>query len=190
MNTFNPEDRPAPFKIQSLDSSPLRTYFNKTDTVVMRGQPLNQPQGSGARFDMTIKGGGNGAHSHNDLGSYAIALDGAVTFGDPGGPAYYNASTGLFRYQSPLLGSYGHPVPLINGKFQEEALAVLREGHLPAELSTSDIMDQFKVELTRAYNVGDKLSKVTRVAKLSREGAGAVILTDTVEYKNIGSTVQ
>ncbi|KAJ3115041.1 hypothetical protein HDU96_001268 [Phlyctochytrium bullatum] len=93
MNTFGLGDRTAPFKLRSLDPSPLRTHFDQADTVVMRGQPLSQPLNSRARLDMTIKGGGNGAHSYNDLGSYAIALDGVVVLGDPGGPSYYNATT-------------------------------------------------------------------------------------------------
>ncbi|KAJ3110158.1 hypothetical protein HDU96_006863 [Phlyctochytrium bullatum] len=178
INTCGLEARKAPFQVQSLDPSP-NTYFKAADTVIMRGQPLNQPSDWSARLDLTIKGGGNGAHSHNDLGSYAIALDGVIVMGDvdPGGPPFYNASTcNHQRYQSPLIGSYGHPVPFVSGKVLQEAVGVLSRGRLPTIFAASDRVDQFTVDLTRAYK------GVFRVAKLSRDGAGAVIITD----RNLG----
>ncbi|KAJ3103501.1 hypothetical protein HDU96_009234 [Phlyctochytrium bullatum] len=186
INTYGLQSRKVPFKLRSVDPSPLRTHFTRADTVVMRGHPANVVS-TQARMDLTIKGGGNGAngHGHNDLGSYAVALDGVVVLGDPGGPGYYNATTfGPYRYQSPLLGSYGHPVPLIGGKVQEEAYKVLQSagGKLPSKLTASNQEDRFIVDLTRAYKGVSRLRRVRRMAMLSRLGAGAVVIKDTVEY--------
>ncbi|KAJ3091041.1 hypothetical protein HDU96_003161, partial [Phlyctochytrium bullatum] len=189
INTHGLEARPVPFQVQSLDPSPLRTVFKKADTVVMRGRPATE-ESNRNRLDLRIKGGGNGPHSHNDLGSYAIALDGVVVVGDPGGPPYYDANSfNDMRYKSPLLSSYGHPVPLVGGKVQEEAVGVLKAGGpLPTGFSASDKEDRFIVDLQRAYKGVDKLRRVRRVAKLIRDGKGKVVIQDRVLYSSVAGT--
>lgn len=64
-------------------------------------------------------GGDNGTpHNHNDVGSFGVALDGVPVLADLGGESYAARTFSDARYESPLLNSYGHPVPRPDGTLQ------------------------------------------------------------------------
>jgi hypothetical protein len=148
----------------------LRAWYPESGILVARP--------SGNQFAVTIKAGGNGNHSHNDVGAFTIALGTKQIVGDPGGPGYYTASTfGSHRYDSKLLNSYGHPVPQIDGSLQLEATTV----H-PTVLSSSFTpeRDTVAMDLTPAYKTAH-LQKLTRTLTYSRAGAGSVEIADRFE---------
>jgi hypothetical protein len=100
----------------SVDES-LRSYFDKAGVLVCRpGNP------SAGHLSAAIKAGGNGSHSHNDIGSFVISFDGQQPVGDPGGPhAYDNETFGPKRFEKNILNSFGHPVPVVDPRFSKPA---------------------------------------------------------------------
>ncbi|MBC7890675.1 MAG: hypothetical protein H7Y12_00555, partial [Sphingobacteriaceae bacterium] len=102
----------APASASAL-SPGLRSYFPTAGVLIARPAP-----GSGFNLGVAMQGGTNHEpHNHNDVGAYTVVVGDEMLTGDPGGPFVYNAKTfGPARYESKLLSSYGHPVPLISGK--------------------------------------------------------------------------
>lgn len=142
---------------------------------------------AGSDFAITIKAGGNGNHSHNDVGSYSIAIKDTQVVGDPGGPGFYNADTfNSKRYTYRLLNSFGHPVPEIDGKLQLEATSV----H-PTVASTTftEGEDTIVMDITPAYN-DPNLKKVIRTMKYSRANGGSVELTDDFDVAGPADVVE
>ena len=99
---------------------PIRDYFPVAQVLICRPSAEGQRMGERGLY-VAFKGGSNGFnHNHNDLGSYEALLDGESLFGDPGSMIYTADMFGPKRYTYPLVGSYGHPVPLI-GDLQQQA---------------------------------------------------------------------
>lgn len=159
--TVNPED-------------PLRSYFDKAGVLACRPAPESSFQ-----LGIGIKAGGNGSHSHNDIGAYAIAIGDDEPTGDPGGPFAYDGKTfGSHRYDYKILNSYGHPVPVVAGQLQIEA------GHAKPVVVSSAFTkdrDEIKIDMTSAYNV-PVLKQLTRTMAYSRAGVGEVEITDEVAF--------
>ncbi|KAJ3411280.1 hypothetical protein HDV05_002426 [Chytridiales sp. JEL 0842] len=138
------------------------------------------------RLDLTFKIGGNGGHSHNDIGTYAINIDTDFLVGEPGGPRFYEARTfGPDRYKSPLINSYGHPLPTLNGLQQLEAVGVLRSNPVGAfrmKTSFSERLDTATVDFLKAYNTTllPAVRSLVRTVELSRTGEGEARVTDTL----------
>ena len=124
---------------------------------------------------ITIKAGGNGNHSHNDVGSYSIGLNGKQIVGDPGGPTFYDADTfSNKRYTYRLLNSYGHPVPEIDGKLQLEATTV----H-PTVVSTdfTGPKDSIVMDITPAYD-DPNLKKLLRTMNYTHDDGSVELIDD------------
>ncbi|KDO35462.1 hypothetical protein SPRG_00309 [Saprolegnia parasitica CBS 223.65] len=159
----------------AITPDPLRHIFPAAHVAVLRGV-------SATDFDVTFKVGGNGGHSHNDMGSFAIVLNGANVLGDVGGPKYYDAKTfGPDRYKSPLMNAYGHPVPVVMGQLQLEA--VRAQAMHPFSLRTdllSDAQDVVSTDLAAAYNVSELQSLNRSVALVRSPGNGHVRISDTI----------
>jgi hypothetical protein len=146
----------------------LETYYADSGVLVSRPAP-------GQDLAVTIKAGGNTTHSHNDIGSFVIGLDGVQPVGDPGGPRYYTGETfGPHRLDSKLLNSFGHPVPEIDGHLQVDAtkvkVNVLSHSFSPRE-------DRMAIDMTPAYDAPG-LKQLTRTLVHDRDGSGAVEITD------------
>lgn len=153
------------------DTLGLRTYFPDPGVLVARPAP-------GGNLAITIKASGNGGHSHNDIGSFVIALGATQPIGDPGGPNFYTADTfSKNRLTSRLLNSYGHPVPVIGGALQKDATQL----H-PKVLSTSftQQQDTIAIDMTTAYDA-PTLRSLTRTMTYSRKGAGSVDIADNFQ---------
>ena len=148
-----------------------RTFYADAGVLVDRPD-------AGGHLGITIKAGGNGGHSHNDIGSYAIGLRSTQPVGDPGGPTAYNASTfSSARFESKLLNSFGHPVPEIDGHLQLEATKV----QAPV-LSThfSPEQDQMSIDMSHAYD-DPNLKSLVRTLTYSRSEGGSVEIVDSLE---------
>ena len=170
---------PAPLPASSGAQSPaqvdpLRSYFTSVGVLCDRPGP-----GSTDVLGIGIKAGGNGSHSHNDVGSYDIALGQQVISGDPGGPSAYDRETfGPRRFERKILNSYGHPVPLVAGQLQIEATKAT-----PRVVSTSftDERDEIKLDITSAYAV-PALKSLVRTMDYNRAGAGEIRIVDDVAF--------
>jgi hypothetical protein len=152
----------------AADRLGVRTWYSEAGILVDRPAP-------GGDLAVTIKSGGNGNHSHNDIGSYSIGLKSTQIVGDPGGPGFYNAEVfSSKRYNSRLLNSFGHPVPEIDGKLQLEATTV----H-PKVVSTkfTPQQDTISMDITAAYDAPN-LKKLIRTMRYSRAAGGSVEIVD------------
>ena len=152
----------------------LRSYFDKVGVLVCRpGTP------SAGRLSAAIKAGGNGSHSHNDIGSFIISLDGLQPVGDPGGPHAYDSETfGPKRYEKNILNSFGHPVPVVDGQLQVDATKIK-----PKVLETrfQPERDRISIDMTTAYQV-PSLKQLTRTMTFSREESGRIGIDDRVVF--------
>lgn len=161
-------------RAESLD--PLRSYFNQVGVLVTRPAP-----GSGSKLAASIKAGGNGNHSHNDIGSYTIALGTEQPVGDVGTPPYSRKTfSKAERYSIKAINSYGHPVPVVAGKLQLEATKVT-----PKVLATrfTSGVDEITLDLTAAYDVA-ALRALTRTLRHDRAGNGTVTIEDHFKFDN------
>jgi hypothetical protein len=142
---FRPKAEPLSARFGPSDD-PLRTIFPDAGVYVGRAGDSSRCQ-----LAVSIKANGNTTHSHNDIGSYAIALGRAQPVGDPGGPAYYDgAAFSPDRYKFEIFNSFGHPVPVVDGKGQKEASSV-RQGLMSTSISEG--ADVVTVDLSPAYDL-------------------------------------
>jgi hypothetical protein len=159
----------------------LRSFFKDAGVLCCRPVP-----GSSCQLGIGIKAGGNFSHSHNDIGSYAIAIGDEEPTGDPGGPKNYTRATfGPERLTYKLLNSYGHPVPVIAGKLQIDAT----QAH-PKILNTqfTETQDSMTIDMKPAYDAPE-LKSLTRQMVYDRSGMGQVEITDDFNF-NTPSTFE
>jgi len=152
----------------------LRTYFDHGGVVTCR-----PALGSTCRMGVSLKGGHNAeAHNHNDLGTFVIAIGKELPILDPGGEVYTIRTFGKDRYQSNLLNSFGHPVPVVAGQLQRAG----REAQ--AKILTADFTDAtdtFAMDISSAYAVPE-LKKLTRTFTYNRTGQGSLTVVDEVAF--------
>ena len=137
---------------------PLRNWFPSAQVLAAR-----LPS---ARFAAGMKGGCNDElHNHNDVGSYTLVMGGLEVAGDPGGEIYTARTFSGRRYESKVLSSYGHPVPVVGGELQpagrEFAATVLKT-------EFTEIRDTLVLDLTACYKVAS-LKKLVRTFVFDRE---------------------
>jgi hypothetical protein len=152
----------------------LRTWFDSAGILIGRPAP-----GSACRMGVALKGGHNAEHhNHNDVGSYTVVVGKRPVLLDPGAETYTARTFSKDRYVSKLLNSFGHPVPLVAGKLQHEGrdaqAKVLRT-------EFTDRADTFALDIASPYPVPE-LKRLERTFVYSREGAGSLTVTDTVEF--------
>jgi hypothetical protein len=111
---FNPDLAPAwTGSGQKWPSGGLYDWFNESCIYVGR---QNEREDT---LSVAFKGGANGVrHGHNDLGSFLVAVGKIPLIVDPGLTVYSAKTFGPNRFQHQILGSYGHPVPLVAGTWQ------------------------------------------------------------------------
>jgi hypothetical protein len=159
----------------------LRQYYNESGVLVVRPNNSNDGQG----LFGTIKLCGNlGGHSHDDIGSYVISVNGVKLTGDVGGPLYYDATTfSSKRYDNPLMNSYGHPVPVINGNLQRRATVVCNSGSKSVRVLRKNFtksVDSIIYNMKGAY-YESALESLTRKLIYSRQ-SNIIIISDKVEF--------
>lgn len=154
------------------EADPLHSYYEQAGILIAR------PAANGTcRMAVSVKGGHNAEnHNHNDVGSYAVSLGKETLAGDQGGPFsypgdYFNRDAAE-KYKSK--GSYGHPVPVINGVMQKtgrQAQGVVTDKQF------TDTKDLFRIDYTSAYAVPE-LSQLVRTFTYDRSGAGSFTVDD------------
>ena len=109
-------------------------------------------QGKKQMTVMAIAGHNGVPHNHNDVGSFILHRDGRIHLVDPGGPQYRKATFGPQRYEIPYCNSYGHSLPVINGRLQKEGKDHV--GTLETHNLNADGDKQIVIDMTRAYPHG------------------------------------
>lgn len=157
-------------QVEALD--PLRSYFKEVGILVTRPAP-------GGRLAASIKSGGNSNHSHNDIGSYSIALGMEQPTGDVGRAPYSSKTFSKERYTIKAISSYGHPLPVVAGELQREATKVKTK--VLATRFTPEA-DEITIDLAPAYDV-NALKTLTRTLRNGRANGGSISIEDRFEYQ-------
>lgn len=161
---------PAP----AAESLPSRTYFQDAQVLLTRSGGASND----VPFGAAVKGGHNAEqHNHNDVGSYAVVLDGVEMLGDPGGEVYTRRTFSSERYVSPMLNSYGHPVPVVAGQLQTTGR---RSAARVLDAAFTDAQDRFELDLAAAYRVPE-LTALTRSFTHDRT-ARVITVSDEVRF--------
>ena len=128
-----------------------------------------------------FKAGHNGeAHNHNDEGTFVIATGSTMPITDIGSEIYTAATFSSDRYKSPVNGSYGHNVPLVDGQWQKEG----REAKARVtERKLSEKEDRWVVDLRDCYDVPG-LKTLEREFVYHRGKRPYVEITDRVEFSS------
>lgn len=152
----------------------VRTWFEDAGVLISR-----PAAGSGCRLGVALKGGHNAEHhNHNDVGSYVVVVGDRPVLLDPGRETYTARTFSDRRYESKLLNSFGHPVPVVAGQLQRtgrEAQGIV----LRTEFTEHN--DTLVLDLRAAYDCPE-LKTLERTFVYSRDGAGSLTVTDRVEF--------
>jgi hypothetical protein len=144
--SFLPQPLPPVPHPQLASDSLLHTWFKDGGVLICRPAP-----GSPAAFAAALKGGNNAEnHNHNDVGSFSIVSGRAMVICDPGAEVYTARTFSSHRYDSKVLSSYGHAVPVVAGQLQQvgaSAKAVVRRADF------SDAEDTLALDIRSAYAV-------------------------------------
>jgi len=162
--------KPAP------TTQPLRSYFEQAQVLACRPNPGD---GGACRLAVSLKGGHNAEqHNHDDVGSYVVVADNSALLLDPGPEVYTRRTFGKDRYQSRLINSFGHAVPVVAGKLQRTG----REAH--ADVIRTDFThdaDTFVLDIRSCYDVPE-LASLQRSFVYRRTGEGSLVVTDEAEF--------
>lgn len=135
-------------------------------------------------FSAAMKGGHNGEdHNHNDVGSYVIDLNGTLPVLDPGNTVYTAKTFSKERYDHPILSSYGHSVPRINGQLQttgRSSAAKITTRTFSAE------QDIWEIDLSSCYPKTG-LKSLDRRWTFKRGVKPSLQVLDTVKFTETGT---
>jgi hypothetical protein len=169
-----PVAQKAPVASQPIEVGGPRSWFAQAGILICRPLP-----GSSCRLATALIGSDNGvSHNHNDVGSFLVVLHGQVLIADPGGETYTARTFGPHRYDSNVLNSFGHSVPLVAGKRQD---AGAKAKAVTLQTDFTDAQDTLAFDIRSAYSVPD-LQKLTRTYVFWRQGAGSMTVTDQVAF--------
>ncbi len=169
--------------VRNPQSTPgIRSWFNDAGVLICRPSPDSKSD-----MFVALKGGHNNEHhNHNDLGSFVVLCGKQLMLLDPGPEVYTARTFSKQRYESDLLNSWGHSVPVVAGKLQRTG-ADARAKVL--DTAFAEESDTLRLDLRSAYEYPE-LKKLERTFVYSRptpsegEGAcGALTVTDTVEFE-------
>jgi hypothetical protein len=154
--------------------SPLRTWFKDGGVLICRPEP-----GSKTPFAAVLKGGNNAEHhNHNDVGSFSVVAGKAMVVCDPGGEIYTARTFSGHRYDSKVLSSYGHAVPVIGGQLQRtgaNARAVVLRADFGAD------QDTLALDIRSAY-AEPELKRLERTFVFRRGASAALTVRDEVAF--------
>jgi hypothetical protein len=180
---FHQVDLEDLYQLDDLNVKNERDWFEDVQFLICRPKKKGN-----VKLAATFKGGHNGVnHNHNDLGTFTVLLGKNELLTDPGAEVYTARTFSKNRYQSDLLNSFGHPVPVIAGQLQvpeKDAHTAGFGSHAYAtvlEESFTDEADRVVLDLAKAYQV-ETLKKLTRTFVYCREDATFVEVVDEVGY--------
>lgn len=167
---FLPEELPRiPSQVAGIES-PLRSWFPEGGVLISRATASAK-----IPFAVSLKGGNNAEqHNHNDLGSFIVVVGGSTVLTDPGSEVYTARTFSSRRYDSDVLNSFGHSVPVIAGQLQRagsSAKAVV------ARTEFTDARDVLSLDLKSAYAV-PTLKQLERTFVFQRAAASFTVRDD------------
>jgi hypothetical protein len=169
----NSASRSQPARISSSGPG-IRSWFDQAGVLICRPVP-----DSSSRLAVAIKGGHNNEHhNHNDVGSFVVVLGDRPLLLDPGGEVYTARTFSSRRYESNVLNSFGHPVPLVAGKLQRTGRQA--RGRV-LHRDFNDSTDTLVLDISSAYDVPE-LKKLERKFVYSRSGSGSLTVSDEVVF--------
>ncbi len=128
---------------KEIDALPLLSWFKTSGVLIVRDIDN--------RFSLAVKAGHNNEyHNHNDIGSYVLLSQDMLVNCDPGLEVYTNRTFSKHRYESNLLNSWGHAVPIVADKMQGTGKRF--KGKILSYTSTNDA-DTIIIDLKTAYQV-------------------------------------
>jgi hypothetical protein len=164
----------TPLSQDSSHGPNIRSWFDKAGILISR-----PGANSSSQLAVALKGGHNQEHhNHNDVGSFVVVLGDKPLLIDPGGEVYTARTFSSRRYESKVLNSFGHPVPVVAGKLQQTGSRA--RARLVSQNFT-DSTDTLVLDISSAYNVPE-LRKLERKFVYSRIGKGSLSVTDEVTF--------
>jgi len=158
----------------SSEGPGIRSWFDQAGILICRPAP-----NSTSRLGVALKGGHNNEHhNHNDVGSFVVVLGNRPLLLDPGGEVYTARTFSGRRYESNVLNSFGHPVPLVASKLQRTGSQARAR---VVSHSFTENTDTLVLDISSAYDVPE-LKKLERTFVYSRLGAGSLSVTDEVAF--------
>jgi len=169
-----PDDLPVVPHAAEAHESPLRSFFSYAGVLIARNSPGTTPA-----LGVALKGGCNdGPHNHDDSGSFSLVLGRDMIICDPGGEVYTKRTFGPHRFDSKVLNSYGHAVPIIAGQLEKNGAAARAE---MIETNFTADTDVFKLDLRSAYAV-PSLEKLERTFTFQRGRKPSLEVSDVVKF--------
>ena len=179
-----------------VDEKPLDEINPEKNTVFSQAQVYVARGSADCRMGVSFKGGNNREfHNHNDVGSYVIAIDDVPVVLDPGTEVYTARTFSNRRYESRLIGSYGHSVPRIDGKEQthlsgQPPVGFVGANIAPAKATAAKILKQtasekglsVTMDYKAAYNYIPGITKLERCFDFERTNKGRFTVTDIAEF--------
>jgi hypothetical protein len=174
LNEFLPESLPRIPHPTPDGESPLRTWFKDGGVLICR-----PAAGAAVPFAASLKGGNNAEHhNHNDVGSFILVLGDRMPVCDPGSEVYTSRTFSGQRYDSDVLNSSGHAVPVIAGQLQKTGASA--QGKVLKTLFT-DAEDQLALDLRSAYPV-PSLEKLERTFTFRRGANPSLTVSDEIAF--------
>ncbi|NOX55764.1 MAG: heparinase [Planctomycetes bacterium] len=162
-----------PSAASGADRHALRDWFPVAGVLICRLSAGKTP------FGVAMKGGHNAEHhNHNDVGSFVVAVGGHAPLVDPGSEVYTRRTFSSRRYESKVLNSFGHPVPVVAGRLQRSGRSAAAKV-LRAEFT--DAADTLVLDLRAAYPVSG-LKILQRTFICSRQDGGRLTVVDQVAF--------
>lgn len=154
----------------------MRSWFGKAGVLIAR--PDKPPDKHADGFAVALKAGHNGEdHNHNDVGSYVVVNIGEILVIDPGSPVYTAQTFSSRRYEIPVINSFGHSLPVIDGQLQVSG-AKARGEVFKTEFGNN--RDTLSIDMTSCYQVKG-LKSITRSWVYERTGKTGLCLTDEMQ---------
>jgi Heparinase II/III-like protein len=171
----NAMQTPAVVKTVSVPAeNPLRSYFPAGGVLIARNGEKNS-----APFAVCLKGGHNDEpHNHNDVASFSVFAGTNMIVCDPGGEVYTARTFGKHRYESDVLNSFGHAVPVVAGELQRAG----RDAHaIIVGTNFTDAADTWTLDYSSAYAV-KTLRQLQRTFVFKRGAEPSLTVTDEVKF--------
>jgi hypothetical protein len=167
-----PDDEPPAAKLDGEVNDPLRSYFGLGGVLISRNS-------SGPAFAVALKGGNNNEpHNHNDVGSFSVVLGREMVICDPGGEVYTARTFSAHRYDSKVLNSYGHAVPIIADQLERTGAAA--RGVI-VKTNFTGAADVLKMDIRSAYAVPE-LQELERTFTFHRGATPSLEVSDEVKF--------
>jgi hypothetical protein len=152
----------------------VRSWFDQAGILIVRPQPE-----SSCRLAAALKGGSNGEHhNHNDVGSFVVVVGKELLLVDPGSEVYTRRTFSNRRYDSKVLNSWGHSVPVVAGTLQTTGRQAYGK---VTHLNFTDDVDTVTFDLQSAYAVPE-LTRLERTFTYDRRGQGTLTVMDEAAF--------